>query len=1103
MRRRAPLFSRPRGLIDEPQWYKDAIIYELRVKSFMDSNSDGIGDFQGLTSRLDYLSDLGVTALWLLPFYPSPNRDDGYDISDYTDVHSEVGTLDDFKEFLDEAHRRGLRVITELVINHTSEAHPWFQRARRAAKGTTERDFYVWNDTPEKYKHARIIFQDFEPSNWSWDPLAKQYYWHRFFAHQPDLNFDNPAVHDAVLSVVDFWLGMGVDGLRLDAVPYLYERDGTNCENLRETHEYLRKLRQHVDEKFKNRMLLAEANQWPEDAAAYFGDPAHGAPECHMNFHFPIMPRIFMSIHMEDRLPVIDILAQTPQLHESCQWAMFLRNHDELTLEMVTDEERDYMVRAYAMEPAMRINLGIRRRLAPLLGNDRREIELMNALLFSLPGTPVVYYGDEIGMGDNVYLGDRNGVRTPMQWSADRNAGFSRCNPQRLILPVIIDPEYHYESLNVEAQQANANSLLWWMKRLVALRKRYQAFGRGSIEFLHPDNPRVLAFVRRWQDETILVVANLSRNVQYVEIDLHEMKGLTPIELFGGTAFPSVGDLPYLLTLGGHAFYWFALERAASAEGESREAAYQPPVLSVRGAWTSLLDAGARPELEETLAEYLEGRRWFRPRGRSITAAHVVEQLAIAENYRLLFLQVDFSSGDPETYVIPAAFTEDASGELRARSPQAILATLTGDVHGLLYDPLADVPSALPMLNAIARTARMRGSGGELVGTPMQPMDTVGLEPRSIKPDHPNAIVIYGQKYLLKFFRLLDEGVRPSLELGRALARSGQPVPVPPLVGCLEYKPRRGEPITLATVHQYAPAESDGRAHVREEVRRYFERVLAAHHELPSGLPAGTPLQLAEGDPPAQVRDLFGAWLDQARLLGERAAEVQLVLTAPSDAEFTPEEYSVLDQRSTYQAMRNTTGSSLRHLKLTIPRLHGPVAEMATSLIERAADVYKRFEPLLSQRLTALRCRRHGDFHLGSVLYTGRDWMIIDFDGRHGRPLPERRRKRSPLRDLAGMLRSLEHAAFSVLLDPAAVRESDRESTRPWAWLWYTWTASAFLRGYLETAHGSVFLPRDRREVGVMLDAFLLERTLKDLDVALESDLTEVPVILEFLLRQI
>jgi maltose alpha-D-glucosyltransferase/alpha-amylase len=588
--KRKPWEMRRGQLGDDPQWYKDAIIYELRVRSYMDSNGDGGGDLAGLTAKLDYLQDLGVNALWLLPVCPSPGRDDGYDISDYTDVNPDVGTLDDFRTFVEEAHRRALRVITELVLNHTSDQHPWFQRARRAPPGSPERNFYVWSDTPDRYKDARIIFTDFEPSNWSWDPVAKQYYWHRFFAHQPDLNFDNPAVHEAMLGVVDFWFGLGVDGLRLDAVPYLYERDGTNCENLPETHLFLRKLRAHVDSRFKNRLLLAEANQWPEDAARYFGN----GDECHMNFHFPIMPRIFMSIHMEDRLPIMDILAQTPPIPPNCQWALFLRNHDELTLEMVTDEERDYMYRAFAHEPTMRINLGIRRRLAPLVGNDRRQIELMNAMLMSLPGTPVLYYGDEIGMGDNVFLGDRNGVRTPMQWSPDRNAGFSRANPQRLVLPVIIDPEYHYESLNVESQQGNPNSLLWWTKRLIALRKRFQAFGRGTIEFLAPENPKVLAFIRHFEDETVLVVANLSRFTQYVELDLKAFKGRVPLELIGRTRFPPIGDLPYLLTLGEHAFYWFSVEETKQAELQAREAGVDRGAALVRVAGARDL-AGAHP----------------------------------------------------------------------------------------------------------------------------------------------------------------------------------------------------------------------------------------------------------------------------------------------------------------------------------------------------------------------------------------------------------------------------------------------------------------------------------------------------------------------------
>ena len=519
---------------DNEDWFRDAVIYELHIRAFADSNGDGTGDFDGLTSRLDYLSDLGITAVWLLPFYPSPLRDDGYDIADYRTVNPDYGNLRAFRRFMDAAHARNIKVITELVINHTSDQHPWFERARRAAPGSAHRDFYVWTDDPTRYEDARIIFQDFETSNWTWDPVAGQYYWHRFYSHQPDLNFDNPAVEKAVLEVLDHWLDMGVDGLRLDAVPYLYERDGTNCENLPETHAALKRIRSHMDSKYEGRMLLAEANQWPEDAAAYFGD----GDECHMNFHFPVMPRLFMSLQTENRMPIIDILDQTPTPPENCQWATFLRNHDELTLEMVTEEERHMMLRAYARDDEMRINLGIRRRLAPLLGNDRRKIELLNAVLFSLPGTPVIYYGDEIGMGDNVYLGDRDGVRTPMQWSSDRNGGFSSANPHRLFLPLITEQEYHYEGVNVETQQANPASLLSWMRQLIALRTNHRVLGRGTIEFLDPDNPHVLAFIRRLDGEPpMLCVANLSRLAQHVELDLREFQGATPVEVFGYNKF--------------------------------------------------------------------------------------------------------------------------------------------------------------------------------------------------------------------------------------------------------------------------------------------------------------------------------------------------------------------------------------------------------------------------------------------------------------------------------------------------------------------------------------------------------------------------------------
>jgi maltose alpha-D-glucosyltransferase/alpha-amylase len=537
-------------------WYKDAVFYEVHVKAFMDSDGNGAGDFMGLTSKLDYLRDLGVDCLWILPMYPSPLRDDGYDIADFNGIHSAYGTVADFQKFLDAAHDRGLRVIADLVLNHTSDTHPWFQ-VSRSDPDSPYRPWYVWSDTDQKYRDARIIFTDTEKSNWTFDPVARQYYWHRFFGHQPDLNYDNPAVKAAMLDVMRFWLDRGLDGFRCDAVPYLIEREGTNGENLPDTHAICKEFRRVIDREYGgDRVLLAEANQWPEDVRPYFGD----GDEFHMAFHFPLMPRLYMGVRREDRLPITDIFTHTPALPESCQWCLFLRNHDELTLEMVTNEERDYMYYAYASDPAMKLNLGIRRRLAPLMDNDRRRIELLNCLLFTLPGSPIVYYGDEIGMGDNIHLGDRNGVRTPMQWTGDRNAGFSTCDPAQLYLPVVTDPVYHYQAVNVEMQEKQPGSLLATMRRLIAARKRSPAFGRGSIEFLRPRNQAVLAYLRAWRDETLLIVANLSARAQPVELELAAHEGAVPLELLGGSRFPAVGRAPYPLSLNPHGFYWFRLE---------------------------------------------------------------------------------------------------------------------------------------------------------------------------------------------------------------------------------------------------------------------------------------------------------------------------------------------------------------------------------------------------------------------------------------------------------------------------------------------------------------------------------------------------------------
>src|SRR5450432_1722893 len=905
----------PANDLDDPLWYKDAVFYELRVRSLYDSDGDGIGDFPGLTAKLDYFKELEVTTLWLLPFYPSPMKDDGYDTADYLDVHPDCGTLADFRHFLKEAHRRGLRVVTELVLNHTSDQHPWFQRARHAPPGSHERDFYVWSDTPGKYKEARIIFKDFEHSNWTWDHEAKAYYWHRFYSHQPDLNFDNLAVKRALMRAVDFWLGMGVDGLRLDAVPYLYERDGTTCENLPETHAFLNELRRHVDRKHTNKMLLAEANQWPEDAVAYFD---HGK-SCHMAFHFPIMPRLFMSVRTEDRFPLTDIWAQTPAIPDTCQWALFLRNHDELTLEMVTDEERDYMYRAYAAEQGMRINLGIRRRLAPLLGNDRRNIELVNALLCSLPGTPVLYYGDEIGMGDNFFLGDRNGVRTPMQWSADRNAGFSRSNPQKLILPIIIDPEYHYEAINVENQQNNPNSLLWWTKRLITLRKQFQAFGRGTMEVLSAANYRVLAFMRQFEDQTILVVANLSRFPQYVELDLGKWKGMRPVELFGHTDFPLIGELPYLLTLGGHAFQWFSIEPPPATTAADLAAAYQPPTIACASV-ESLLFGEDRVALEDALPAFLDTRHWFAGRAFRISALRIEEAVALGGAF-LVIARVEYADRAPDEYVIPLAVVEPVEG--RPLSPQAMVASLTlPGGSAALVDAMEEPAGARAILTAIVDQRRAPGVGGTVEATPYVPLEAPLGEPINISAAHAAAAIRYGDRYLLKMFRRLEGGVNPELEIPRFLdARA--PGLVPAVVGAITYRRRGTEPSTLAVLQAFVPNEGTAWTHAREELRRYFERTLTRHRQDPAPDPSPRALlELAHAEMPPAAREAIGAYLDLAALLGRRTAAMHVALASQGDdPSFAPEPYSALDRRSKYQSMRNLVGTTLRRLRSALPSL--------------------------------------------------------------------------------------------------------------------------------------------------------------------------------------
>jgi maltose alpha-D-glucosyltransferase/alpha-amylase len=1085
----------------DPLWYKDAIVYELHVRAFLDSNGDGIGDFRGLTQKLDYLQDLGVNTIWLLPFYPSPLKDDGYDIADYYSINPLYGTLKDFKVFLAEAHRRSLRVITELVVNHTSDQHPWFQRSRTAKPGSPWRDFYVWSDNAEKYREARIIFRDFEPSNWTWDPLSRAYYWHRFYAHQPDLNFENPQVHKEIARVLDFWLDLGVDGLRLDAVPYLYEREGTSCENLPETHQYLKTLRKHVDEKYGDRMLLAEANQWPEEAITYFGEGK--GDECHMAFHFPLMPRMFMAVRMEDRVPIVDILEQTPPIPETSQWALFLRNHDELTLEMVTDEERDYMYRVYANDAKARLNLGIRRRLAPLLGNDRKRIELLHLLLFSLPGTPFLYYGDELGMGDNIFLGDRNGVRTPMQWSSDKNAGFSRASPQALYLPIILDPEYHYEAFNVETQQSNPHSLFWWMKRALTLRKRYRAFGRGTLQFLQPENRKILAFVRRYESETILVIANLSRFSQPVQLDLAEFKNTVPVELFGRTEFPAITESPYFLTLGPHTLYWFSLEPVA-LDKEVLAPARSLETLLVPENLAQIFEPHWRSGLEHCLWTFLISRGWFGGKSREIKSVLVRDAIGMPMDGRkafLLLLVIDYREGDPDEYLLPvaAAFSQDAAA-VEKDFPQQTIARLheqpSGE-EGILFAYARSKKFCRALGDAVTRRRFFEGAQGELRVTAAPALrvnsgngEATALEPNPLKTEHSNINIILGDKFFLKLFRRLDAGINPDLEVGRFLTGKGFPHSAE-VLGSLEYLEPKGQATTLGVIRRLVPNAQDFWVYSLDMLSRYFDRVLTASAELRlEPLPESSILGLSERKVPENVVGLLGTYFELARLLGQRTAELHLALASDGDSrDFAPEPFTPFYQRALFQSMRNLVVRNIGQLRRGLSRVPPNARTQAERVIALESDIIKRLRAVHQTRLSAKRIRCHGDFHLGEVLYTGKDFLFIDFEGERERPLGERRIKRTPLSDIAAMIRSLDYVTYAALfrqMELGALHEDALPKLEPWTAFWHRWVSAVYLRACLDGLAKSDLLPQAKDQLSILLDASLLEKAVYEVGYELD-----------------
>ncbi len=1078
------MIKRP-GSSSDPLWYRDAIIYEVHVRCFHDANGDGVGDFRGLIEKLDYLEELGVTCLWILPFFPSPLRDDGYDIADYTSVHPSYGTLEDFQEFLAAAHERGMQVLIELVINHTSDQHPWFQAARTAAPGSQERDFYVWSDSDSKYAGTRVIFTDTHTSNWSWDPVAKSYYWHRFFSHQPDLNFDNPVVEQEVIKVMQFWLDLGVDALRLDAIPYLIEREGTNNENLPETHVLLKRLRAALDQGYDGRMLLAEANQWPEDVRAYFGED----DECHMAFHFPLMPRLFMALRLEDRHPVTEIMKATPPIPPTCQWGLFLRNHDELTLEMVSDEERDYMYFAYSADPRMRVNVGIRRRLAPLLENDRNRIELLHGILLSFPGTPILYYGDEIGMGDNIYLGDRHGVRTPMQWSGDRNAGFSRATPGRLYSPLVMDPVYGYEAVNVEAQQSEPSSLLNWIRHMIALRKLFQVFGRGTIEFLEPSNRKVLAYLRKSDGEQVLCVANLSRFAQPFELDLSALAGTTPVEMRGYVDFPRIGKTPYPLTLGPYGFLW--LELQTRPEEQPSPAAAEPAlVLGTGEPWAGLLEDGFRSALESRfLPAFLPRQRWYSGKARRIEHLRIEDGCRITAQAGLLVVAVRFSDGGGERYVMPLAVSLGTAAEqVRESHPGSILGNLTqGGESGVLHDALLSEEVCRALLSLARDRGRLAGQVGSMTGAPGKALTETdapasGWPVSLIGGEQSNSSIIFGDQFILKVFRRLDVGPSPDCEITRYLTERVRFTGVPVFAGSLDYHAPDTPDTTLGLIQRLVPNQGDGWTWMIEELGRYYERAVtrtadATHAVGPSGW-----LDMGEQWLTPDLAELLGVSDEAAAALGHQTAALHLALATPTDdPAFQPVPLGGADVTALAQAVKNNATLAFDMLKEALPKLPNELVELASQVLSQRTAILTRIRRLTDLTPGSLKIRIHGDYHLGQVLRVGQDFVILDFEGEPARTLAERRAKQSPLKDLAGMLRSFSYAARVALQSHAARRAADPERLEPWARLWEQSVSAVFLNAYRRTVKESRLLPAAPADLAQLLDTYALDKALYEL----------------------
>lgn len=1077
----APLADMPKVESDD-LWYKDAVIYQLHVKAFADSNNDGIGDFAGLTEKLDYLQELGVTVLWLLPFYPSPGRDDGYDIGDYGAINPDFGTMKEFRRFITEAKRRGLRVITELVINHTSDQHNWFKRARRSPPGSSARNWYVWSDTDQKYQGTRIIFTDTEKSNWTWDPEAGAYYWHRFFSHQPDLNFDNPRVVSAVVQVMKRWLDAGVDGFRLDAIPYLCEREGTNNENLPETHAIIKHLRAELDAYAKGKVLLAEANQWPEDVQQYFG----ASDECQMAYHFPLMPRFYMAIAQEDRFPVTDILRQTPDIPSDCQWALFLRNHDELTLEMVTDVERDYLWSTYANDPRARINVGIRRRLAPLMDNDRRKIELMNSLLLSFPGTPIIYYGDEIGMGDNIYLGDRNGVRTPMQWTPDRNGGFSRADPARLYAPLIMDPVYGYEAVNVEAQSRSLSSLLSWTKRLISVRKTSQAFGRGTITFIRPTNRSVLAYVRQYGDDVILCVANLSRSAQATELDLAPWKDHVPLEMLGRTNFPAIGELPYLITLAPYGFYWFKLEERPPEAPTHHElfAEFETLVVPAGSTWVTLERTRGIFE-RDVLPVHLAKTRWFPQRSALAISTKVTSAIPFSnEGASRAWLAIFESEqrGELQRYALPMR-VDWVRYDRERYNPKALAAVRQAAREGTLLD-VANDKRFIELLLDNVRNARVTTNGTErLVFEPSDKLKNVPNTPiemvRAVEAEQSNSTSLVDETFVVKIYRRLESGINPEIEMGRFLTDVVDFPNTPELLGSVELV--EGDTRTaVGIIHRFLPNQGDAWSLTANYLDRFVdERRL---------------LGVSENREESSEQLAYLRYMAQT---GKRIAEMQIALASRRDLhDFAPEPATPGDVRSWTEnllASANRAFDSLRQRQASAREID---RELIDALYQHRESLPGLIASLSSDAPGVLKARHHGDLHLGQLLVAKDDILIIDFEGEPRRHLADRRRKVPAARDVAGLLRSIDYSAGAAFIRALAAAPDDSGALAGDLENWRQVAVSTFISAYRESMFDPRLWPEDPAAARRLLKFFLLEKAFYEIEyeLAYRPDWLNVPL---------